>query len=331
MEETVQPFAGRIGVIGAGALGAYYGACLARAGHDVHFLMRGDYDAVRARGLEIRSVGGDFHIHPPVYASAAELGRCDLLVIGLKTTDNASLPELLGPTADSGTVVLTLQNGLGNEDAIARVLAGATPDDHAVDARALPTAGRVVGGAAFLCSNRIAPGVINHTDHGFIRLAEFTGASRPRTHAIAELFRSSGVKCHVLDSLAEVRWSKLIWNVPFNGLGVAAPGADSAAVLADPVLCRVARSLMSEVIAAARADGVELEESAADVSMERTASMGAYRSSMQIDHECGRPLEVEAILGEPVRRAERAGIPVPAMRLLYAIVRRADEIARARK
>lgn len=331
MEETVQPFRGRIGIIGAGALGAYYGACLSRAGHDVHFLMRGDYEAVRARGLEVRSVGGDFRIHPPVYPSAEALGRCDLVVVGLKTTDNGSLPGLLGPTADAGTVVLTLQNGLGNEDAIARVLAGIASDDGSVDARALPTAHRVVGGSAFLCSNRIAPGVINHTDHGFIRLAEFTGPARPRTHAIAELFRSAGVKCHVLDSLAEVRWSKLIWNVPFNGLGVAAWRADSAAVLADPALCGVARSLMSEVIAAARADGVELDESAADASMERTASMGAYRSSMQIDHECGRPLEVEAILGEPLRRAERASIAVPAMRMLYALVRRADELTRAQK
>src|SRR5438045_3289999 len=107
-------FQGRIGVIGSGALGGFYGARLARAGYDVHFLVRRDFEAVRDKGFEIRSCDGDFAIRPPVYPSPKALGRCDLLLLAIKSTDNDALPQLLGPTARQNTLVLTLQNGLGN-------------------------------------------------------------------------------------------------------------------------------------------------------------------------------------------------------------------------
>ncbi len=328
MEETHQPFNGKIGIIGTGALGGYYGARLSQAGFNVHFLMRSDYEVVRQRGLQIQSIDGDFVIHPPVHNSAQSMGVCDLLIIALKTTDNGALPNLLASTTDDKSVVLTLQNGLGNEDALARILAGRSIEETDPPAQSLPTASRVMGGPAFLCSTRVAPGVIHHTEYGFIRLAEFAGAPTHRTHAVAAMFRTAGVPCDVLERLDEARWGKLVWNVPFNGLGVASPGADSSVVLADPVLLRAASNLMDEVIAAARADGVELDQSAAEQSMARTRTMGPYKSSMQVDYELGRPVEVEAILGEPVRRARRAGIAVPAMELLYGLVRRADQKAR---
>jgi 2-dehydropantoate 2-reductase len=183
---------------------------------------------------------------------------------------------------------------------------------------------RILGATAFLCSHRGEPGVVHHTAHGWIQLAEHSGPARERTHAIAEMFRSAGIRCDVLDSLIEARWRKLIWNIPFNGLGVAVPGGDTATILADPALAAAARGLMHETIAAARADGVAIESDAADRRMEDTAIMGAYQSSMQIDFENGRPLETEAILGEPLRRAQRAGIAVPRLEMLYGIVRRAE-------
>ncbi|MCX7964424.1 MAG: 2-dehydropantoate 2-reductase [Candidatus Hydrogenedentota bacterium] len=318
-------FKGRIGVIGAGALGAFYGACLARAGADVHFLMRSDHEAVRQHGLRIQSILGDFDLRPPVYASARELGPCDLLLIGLKTVDNAALPELLAPTATADTIILTLQNGLGNEEAIAAALvSNRTVCDF-------PTASKqIIGGTAFLCSNRIAPGVIHHSAHGFIRLAEFCGRPRSRTHEIAQSFVEAGIECEVRESLASIRWEKLVWNIPFNGLGVAAHHADTRVILEDPELRALAWNLMGEVLEAARADGVSIpDELRADL-MQKTESMGAYKSSMQIDYENGRPLEVEALLGEPVRRARRAGIPVPRMEMLFALVRRLDEQNRCR-
>lgn len=301
-------------MIGAGALGGYYGGRLAHAGNDVHFLMRGDYEAVRARGLKVESVRGDFHIHPPAWPSAAAMGRCDLLLIGLKTIHNDALAELLAPTAGPGTVVLSLQNGLGSEEQIAAALAAA---EHAGE-----PAEAIVGGTAFLCSVRVGPGEIRHTDHGHVAIAEFRGGARKRTEAIAEMMRRADIPCEVHDSLARIRWRKLLWNVPFNGLGPAAAGAHAQAVLEDADLLAAARGLMHEVIAAARADDVALDPGLVEKMIESSRSMGPYKSSMQLDWEAGRPLEVESILGEPLRRARRAGIETPRLEMLYAIVRR---------
>jgi 2-dehydropantoate 2-reductase len=296
-------FQGRIGVLGSGALGAFYGARLARAGNDVHFLMRSDYEVVRANGLKVKSCEGDFAIQPPVYRSPRELGICDLVIIGLKTTDNSSLGELLEHTAGAHTLVLTMQNGLGNEELISNLL-GAGGDM------------RVLGAIAFLCSNRIAPGVIHHMDHGWVRMGEFSGPAVDRTGAIGRMFEGAGIRCQVYDSLMQARWEKLVWNVPFNGLGVAAR-ANVAEVLASTDLGRRARELMTDVIRAAAADGVHLPGELADKMMRNSETMGPYRSSMQIDFVAGKPIELESIIGEPLRRAQKAGISTPALQELY--------------
>jgi 2-dehydropantoate 2-reductase len=265
--------------------------------------MRSDYDAVRANGLQVKSYEGDFTIQPPVYRSAQELGICDLLLIGLKTTDNDILPELLAHTAGPRTLVLTMQNGLGNEELIARLLGsdGTT---------------RVLGAIAFICSNRIGAGVIHHIDHGWIRMGEFSGAAQERTHALGRVFEAAGIRCQVYDSLLQARWEKLVWNVPFNGLGVAAH-ANVAEVLTDEGLRQRARALMSDVLRAAAADGVQLPEELADKMIRNSESMGPYRSSMQIDFEAGKSIEVESIIGEPARRAKYAGIETPHLLELY--------------
>lgn len=324
-------FNGRIGIIGAGALGAFYGARLARAGHEVRFLMRSDYEAVRDNGLFVKSFEGDFHLKADVYDSPGAMGVCDLLIIGLKTTANNALPALLGPTAGPDTVVLTLQNGLGNEDAIARALengrseggSGVSPlksSDHDTS----KAASRVLGGIAFLCSNRTAPGHIHHMDHGWIRMGEFAAPVSERTHAIADLFKSADIRCEVYDNLLQARWEKLVWNIAFNGLGVAAK-ADVGQVLASPELRAVARNLMDETVRAAAATGAPIDPAMPEKMLKNSESMGPYHSSMQVDYEHGRPLEVESIIGEPTRRAKAAGADVPHMAMLYALVKAVGE------
>jgi len=154
------------------------------------------------------------------------------------------------------------------------------------------------------------------------------GEAQPRTETIAELFRSAGIRCQVYDSLVRARWEKLVWNVPFNGLGVAAR-ANTEQVLGDEELLEWARGLMQEVlVVAAAADGVTVPPDYPDKMVANSRTMGPYRSSMQIDYEEGRALEVEAILGEPVRRARRAGVPAPRLQALYAAVRALDRAQR---
>lgn len=312
-----KPFTGRIGIIGSGALGAFYGARLFKAGQDVHFLLRSDYDVVKEKGLAIKSFEGDFHINPPVYNSVESMGVCDFVLIGLKTTQNSVLPELLKPIVGPHTIVLTLQNGLGNEEAIADALGGGG-------------ARQIMGGISFICSNRTAPGVIHHIDHGQIRISEFGGEVGERAHAVAAMFAEAGIRCEVFESLLRLRWEKLVWNIPFNGLGVAAQ-ANVAEVLASAELRKVARTLMLEAVATAEQGGTSLDPAIVDKMLRNSETMGPYRSSSQIDYESGNPVEVESLFGEPVRRGRAAGTAIPAMETLYAIIKHRDKKQRAEK
>ena len=300
-----------IAVVGAGAVGGYYGGRLAQHGHDVHFLLRSDYDAVRRNGLTVQSCDGDFHLAPHAvraYDDPAKMPRADLVVVTLKSTANGQLPRLVTPLIKHGTAILTLQNGLGNEERLAELFG----------------AGRVLGGMAFVCINRVAPGVIRHSDYGVIRLGDFSTPGRSaRALRIAEMFRASNVKCEVLDDLRWGRWQKLTWNIPFSGLGAALDLATDRLIGTDEGR-RLVADLIREVIAAARADGADLPDELVDAQIRNKATMGGYRSSMQVDRQEGRPMEVEAILGEPLRRARAKGVPVPILESLYRAVRVVD-------
>jgi 2-dehydropantoate 2-reductase len=287
-------------------LGGYYGAKLARAGCDVHFLMRGDLDAVRRGGLTVRSKDGDFHLpHVNAHRTPGEIGQCDVVLIGLKTTSNAALPALLPPLLGPETALVTLQNGLGNEEFLAAHFGAA----------------RVMGGLCFVCLNRTAPGVIEHFGHGTLSIGEFNRPPADRATRLAAEFQRAGVEAKVVPSLITERWRKLVWNIPFNGLGIAA-GANVEQVLNDAPLHAAARALMVEVIAAAGSRGCAIPPDFADFQIARSWPMGAYRSSSQIDFEAGRDVEVEAIWGEPLRQARAAAANTPRLELLYALLKR---------
>jgi 2-dehydropantoate 2-reductase len=300
-----------IAVVGAGAVGGYYGARLAQHGHDVHFLLRGDYDAVRSRGLVVQSCDGDFSLPTQAvraYDDPRRMPKADLVVVTLKSTSNDQFGRLVSPLVKDGTAILTLQNGLGNEERLAELFRESS----------------VLGGMAFVCINRVSPGVIRHTDHGIIRLGDFTRPSRsPRAGRIAAMFNASRIKCEVLDDLRWGRWQKLTWNIPFNGLGAAFDLTTDRLIAGDDGR-RLVAELIREVIAAARADGVELPESLVETQINNTSTMGPYRSSMQVDRQEGRPMEVEAILGEPLRRAKARGVATPVLEALYRAARVVD-------
>jgi 2-dehydropantoate 2-reductase len=318
----------KISVVGCGAVGSFYGGKLAHAGAEVHFLLRTDYEMVRRRGVVIRSPQGDFRVHPKCARSPDEIGVCDLVLVGLKTTANDQFPKLLPPLVGPRTAVVTLQNGLGNEEALGRLFA---PE-------------QILGGLCFVCLNRIEPGVIEHIDHGQVVLGEFQRYPEPRTHDIASDFRRAGIPCKVTDCLARTHWEKLVWNIPFNGLGVASAAGYEAAsgsafsgaarprseclttdkLLSDPRWEKLVRELMLEVIASARAQDLEVFPSLADKQIERTRTMGAYKASTLIDFERGLPLELESLFLEPLRQAHSAGVPVPKLEALCRVLRDLD-------
>ena len=176
----------RIAIVGAGALGLYYGALLQRSGEDLHFLLRRDYDAVSKDGLKIFSINGDFTL-PRVqsYRRSEEIGPVDLVLIGLKTFANDRYAELITPLVGAGTQILTLQNGLGNEEALAKLFGGE----------------RIIGGVAFLCSNRGAPGEVHHLGAGRVVLGDYQQKDRERLAALVTIFRNAGVDCRATDDL----------------------------------------------------------------------------------------------------------------------------------
>lgn len=311
----------KIAVVGCGALGSFYGAKLCKNGHEVHFLLRSDYDTVRREGVFVNSVDGDFHVQPHCARRPEEIGPVELILIGLKTTANGQFSDLLSPLVGPKTLILTLQNGLGNEEALAAIFG---PQN-------------VLGGLCFVCLNRIAPGKIHHLGQGAIVLGEFQRPAQPRTHALAEMFRHSGVYCKITDNLAQAHWEKLVWNIPFNGLGVAAAAGYEAmldgrvpakhqpclvteALLADPRWTQLARELMLETIATARTLGYPVSEALVDKQIAKTREMGHYKASTLIDFERGQALELESLFHEPLRQAQRVGVAVPRLQALCNVL-----------
>jgi 2-dehydropantoate 2-reductase len=296
----------RIAVVGSGAIGCYYGAKLAYFGRDVHFLMRGDVEEVRRFGLRIRGKGENLRVakvqHHP---STEQIGPCDLALIAVKATSNGDLLKLIPPLLHKTTILLTLQNGFGNEEFLAENFGEE----------------RVLGGLCFVCVNRVSRGLIEHYDHGHVAIGEYDRCPQPRTHDVAWQFKRSGVVCGVVENLALERWRKLVWNVPFNGLSVTAGGIDTAAILSDDQLRSECLGLMDEVIVAANKCGFLLPAAAALEQVKRTELMGAYKPSTLIDFQAGRPLEIEAIWGEPLRRAAAAGARTPRLHELYEKLR----------
>src|SRR6266581_5189433 len=294
-----------IAVIGAGAVGAYYGGRLAQHGHDVHFLLRSDYKHVARNGWTIKSHHGDFKLPPGtmhVYDKPQKMPKADWVIVTLKATANDQFQSLIPPLLKENTVMLTMQNGLGNEERLAELFG---PQ-------------RIVGGLAFVCIHRLEPGLIHHIDHGYVRVGEFIESGDHNARAISEMFRKSKVECDVLESLKKGRWAKLVWNIPFSGLGGALDIATDEC-LGSAEGRQLVRAVMEEVIAGARACGVELSQSVIDQRMKETSTMGSYQSSMQLDRQNGRPMEVEAILGEPVRQAAAAGVAMPITAELYRL------------
>lgn len=291
-----------IAVVGAGSIGLYYGGKLAASGCDVRFLLRSGYDEARREGIRITSPDKNIHLtHPQIFKTTNEIGAVDLVIVSLKATANASLPSLIPPLLGEDTMILTLQNGLGNEEFLASHFG----------------AGRILGALCFVCLTRQTPASVNHVGHGRLSLGEFGRLPLPRTRVVYEAFLHGGIDTRLVENLAEERWRKLVWNVPFNGLAVAAGGITVDRILADPSLHAECRGLMEEIITVANALGYPIEASYADYQIDRTYPMGPYQPSTLIDFQQGYPLEIEPIWGEPLRKARAAGVPTPLLASLY--------------
>ena len=305
----------RIGIIGTGAIGGFYGLMLAKAGHDVHFLLRSEYQAVVASGLRLNSaVHGQLHLQPvQAWGDPAEMPPCDWLLVGAKTTSNAQLAPVITRLSRPGARVVLLQNGLAVEEQLRPLL----PDNL-----------HLLGGLCFICTHRAAPGVIEHQALGTVNLGYHSGPARAgESLAIveegAELFRSAGLESVAMADLQQARWQKLVWNVPYNGLSVLL-GAGTTRLMANADSRALILELMREVVQGAAACGQVLPEGYPEKLLATTERMPDYLPSMYHDFQHKRPLELQAIYAAPLAAAAAAGCELPKMRMLHQALRFLD-------
>ena len=293
-------------IIGTGSIGAFYGACLQRAGFDVHFLLNRDFVHVDKHGLIIESPDGDFAL-PSVraYNDASQMPPCDVVIVALKTTSNHLLPQILPKVLKDNGVVLVLQNGWGMEEEIAEIVGS----------------DRVMGGVCFTLNYKIAPGHIRHLDYGLITLADYVPGYiatvvSTRMSLIASDFALAGVMIQLHEDLFLARWQKLICNIPVNGLSVILNSTNQE-MFDDAYVRTSIEQLMAEIVIAAQAYGRYIPELFVQKRIKQSAAMKNYETSMKIDFNLGRPLEVEAIFGNPLRTAWQAGVEMPQVSMLY--------------
>jgi 2-dehydropantoate 2-reductase len=299
----------RIAVVGAGAVGGYYGARLAQAGHEVVFVARGaNLEAIRKNGICVRSQLGDITVRARAESQAPAVGHVDLVILAVKTYSNADalrlLPALVGPA----TSVLTLQNGVDSADEIAAVV-GPRP---------------VLAGATYIIATLSEPAVIVHT--GSVRRIVFGEAFGQRTitarvSEIERVLREADIQAEaVADSRVPI-WEKYIFLAPFAGLSAAAR-LPLGPLWQVPEFRASYDRAMAEVEALAQADGIPIDPDVRAQKMRYLdASPGASRSSMMMDVLAGRAIEVEALLGSVVRRGRARGVPTPIMEALYGVLK----------
>jgi 2-dehydropantoate 2-reductase len=321
-------------IAGAGAIGGYIGAMLARAGEDVTLFARGPHlEAMRARGLRVVSPEGDFEVRPRVIGSLQEAGPVDVIFLGVKAHGLTQLAPQITPLIGENTTVVSTQNGVpwwyfqfgqtlpdgrGSENRLERV------DPGGVIARSIDCR-RVVGSIAYFSTDIAEPGVIRHNEGNRISLGEPDGSRSDRARAIAAALVKAGLRCPLTARIRHEIWVKILGNVAFNPIS-ALTRATLEQIVHDPETCALVRNIMMEAEAVAAKLGMELPVSV-DQRIAGAEKVGAHKTSMLQDLEAGRPMEIEAIVGAVVELGERLGVPMPHTRTVYACTKLLDTMA----
>ncbi len=287
-------------IIGTGAIGGFYGAKLARSGRDVHFLLHRDYDFVKANGLRVESCDGSFILNPvQVYCDTQQMPKADVVLVGLKSTNEHLLKELLPPVLKEDTVVVLIQNGIGLE-----------PDVQ----EWFPQL-QLVAGLAFIFSSKTEPGHINHQCYGSINLGNYSCRSEKLFSSILADFIEAGIDTHSVE-YHEARWRKAVWNMPFNGMTVALH-TQTDLLLKNPSTRQLIREQMMEVVGASRALGISgIDELCIEKMIDMTDHMVPYSPSMRLDYDFHRPMEIDYLYTRPIAEAKKVGFHMTKLEML---------------
>ncbi len=295
----------RYGIIGTGAIGGYYGAKLAHAGEEVHFLLHSDYEYVKQHGLQVDSCDGSFHLdNVNVYQHAGDMPQCDVVLVGLKSVNNSKLQPLLSPLLHGETLVVLIQNGIGVEEDVQKMFPGV----------------QLAAGLAFICSAKTQPGLVCHQCYGSINLANYSCQDEALMQTVVDEFRAAGIETGLVE-YHEARWKKAVWNMPFNGMTVALH-TQTDKLLKNPSTRQLIREQMMEVVRTAQHLGVKnLDESFVAKMIETTDAMTPYSPSMRLDYDFHRPMEIYYLYTRPLEIARASGCPMPKLEMLEAELR----------
>jgi 2-dehydropantoate 2-reductase len=300
----------RIAVMGTGAVGGYFGAKLAAAGHDVGFIARGTHlEALVRFGLTIESFLGDFHIHQTFFtADPAQIGAVDLVLFCVKSYDTTAAVEMIAPLIGDETKILSLQNGVDNPQKISQRWG---------NKKTLP--GVVYSGAAV-----VRPAVIKHSAGGRIEFGALDTASSEAARCIQRAFVKAEIPCEIIPDIRKAQWRKLLWNAPFCAISSLTRATVRDIVESDS-LRQLGIDCMQEVIEAAKIQEVDLEKSLTDETIAFSRSLGDFKPSMLQDLEAGKPLEHEAFNGIIVNLLHETGKTAPINRVFYRTLSYIDQ------
>ena len=299
----------QIMMVGAGSVGGFFGAHLAKNNPNVSFLLRPrTLEAVKRNGLTIKSAKGNFTVHPPAASDPRQLATPDLIILAVKAYDLDEVMTQLEPVLTERTVILTLQNGIDTED---RIISRLHRDC-------------VVGGVAFIYSKIVEPGVIEHYKRGGVAIGELMGHKSERVSQITDIFKQAGISCQLSEDIRKSKWEKMCWNCVFNPLTVVIDDKVAKA-LDHPEMAGVIRQIVGEVAAVSAAVKVPLAPDMAEKVVKWTQELRDIHTSMYDDWKGKRPTEIDYLNGYIVRVGRELGIPTPVNEALTAMVKTITE------
>ncbi len=303
----------RILIVGAGAIGAFYGAALQAAGADVAVVCRGEYDTVRQNGFAVESkrLGDRFFRPVQTLRAAADYqgGPPDYVIVSVKVVEGSDRAALIRDAVGPQTAIVLIENGVEIEGEIAE----AFPDNELISA------------LAFVQVSRVAPGKVRHYAFGDLSFGNYPSGLSDKAKRLAALLETGGVKCTLTEDVVSARWQKCLWNAVFNPISVMGGVLDTGHILGSDEGEAFVRRMMCEVCAVAAATGHPIPDTLIDQYIEGTRKAPAYKTSMALDYENGRPMETEVILGNAVRAGRRENVAIPSLEALYALMKMVEK------
>ncbi len=292
-------------VVGAGAVGGYYGACLSRSGQNVSYLVTPrSLPVIKDKGLIVKSKGDAWTIHPRVSTNPGDLTPCDLIIIAVKRYDTEGVLHSLKPVIKEDTLILPLQNGVDSEENILQYF----PHAH------------VLGGIAFIGARLEETGVISHYGAGSLSIGELDGSESERLQATVKMFKDAGVPAKLSRDIYTAKWQKLCWNAVFNPLSVILNGPIDY-ILDSKDALDIASKLFQEIRSLAEKRGIKLSSDLMEEHISVTQKLRGFHTSMYEDVIKGKPTEIDYFNGYICKEGAKHTVPVPVNCTIAALVK----------